>query len=161
MSKTVYNMPDGNIFNSVEQIAEHYAIHVNYVEDPDNNVQTVVDTCKVLAITRDYTYDTVQTLQAKLAAIDKLIELGTRDGDYFKYDLTNSEVNAAFNAADMIPLACMSKSTFDSALYVLKGELLTVKIGIDVALTNKEQDVWDSYILYMNGKDPEEGFEQE
>lgn len=154
-------MPDGNIFNSVEQIAEHYDIHVNYVDDPDNNVQTVVDTCKVLAITHDYTYDTVQTLQARLDAIDKLIELGTKDSDYFKYDLTNSEVNTAFNAANMIPLASVNKNIFDNTLYVIKGELLTVKIGIDAALTNEEQDVWDSYILYMNGKDPEEGFEQE
>ena len=163
MSLTVYNMPDGNIFNSRAEISEYYNIPFEGPDDTEKNVETVIEACKVLAAKHAYTKETIKLIEAGLFAYDVLIKLGkpNEQNTHLEYDLTDDITLRAFKVSGISPMKSMPIETDeeDHVRKDIKAELLLVKIALDEDLTEEEQKTWEDYKLFMHGRDPEEGFD--
>lgn len=59
MSLTVYNMPDGQIFNSRKEICEHYGIEFEGPDDTERNVQNIILATKLVIKKRCWAPDKI------------------------------------------------------------------------------------------------------
>lgn len=153
--KKTYNMPDGNVFKSIAEIETYYEVKLTGVSDNDDCVHAVVKASEQIVAHANYDEHTIKALEAQLEAIDKLPEMATevtKDNEtILQFDIENAEVIKAFENAGITPIKHLYTNDIDFVRKSVSDNMLLIKIGLGVFITNEEQDVWDSYIKHMRG----------
>lgn len=142
-----YILPNGKIYLTEKDIADNEGIsltELTNVENPADPIQIVKQAVKLIAVKHNYTEETLKQLELKqmiLSLITKTAHI--RLHEHGKAILDTADL-CVKNALEYLGLEVKDEYTWaelDDAKFKLNNEILMVKCGLNIRLTEAEQQI--------------------